>query len=428
MSMKKVISYLGTNRGNGQRKRLERLHRLLARLGNPHENLTYVHITGTNGKGSTAAMFQSVFREANLNVGLFTSPHLEFINERIRINDTYIDDAELIRIVNKIEPVVLTLEAEMGEKFYAFELLTTVAFIYFSDKNLDFVILEAGIGGRIDSTNVIKESALSVITSIGLDHIGMLGNSKESVINEKVQILKEKGQMVVGPVAPELQEVALNWANNVQGEITFIHREDIQLKEITRDYQLFSYREYEDLKLSFFGRHQLENACLVIEGSKILAEQGYLLTKEIIYKGLEKAFWSGRFEKVLDEPLYYMDGAHNEASVERLVETLQELFPQRKFHFVVGMMKDKKVEEMLEQVYPLAKSFLLVSPDPVRGFNTGEVARIIREYGVEARAFKDMRGALSYIEKEISRDDIVIQFGSLYLVGALKEAQIDLNQ
>ena len=222
MNMEKVISYIGTNRGNGQKKSLNRLRELLERLGNPQEDLPYIHITGTNGKGSTAAMFQSVLREAGMKVGLFTSPHLEFINERFRINDEYIEDADLIRIVSTIEPTVLTIEAELGEKFYAFELLTTVAFIYFQEKNVDFVILEAGIGGRLDSTNVIKKSELSVITSIGIDHMGTLGDSKAAIMNEKVQILKENGQMVIGPVVNELQQVALNWANQVQGEVTFI--------------------------------------------------------------------------------------------------------------------------------------------------------------------------------------------------------------
>lgn len=427
MSMKKVISYIGTNRGNGQKKSLNRLRKLLEKLDNPQKDLTYIHITGTNGKGSTAAMFQSVLREAGLNVGLFTSPHLERINERIRINEVYIENQELIRIINEIEPSVLAIEAELGEKFYAFELLTTVAFMYFQKQNVDFVILEAGIGGRLDSTNVIKEAALSIITSIGMDHMATLGNSKEDVMKEKVQILKEKGQMVIGPVASELQEIALNWANNVQGEIRFIDTGEIHLKNTQENFQLFAYKSYQEIKLPFLGKHQLENACLVIEGSEILAAKGYPLTKEVIYRGLAKASWPGRFEKVSDAPLFYMDGAHNEASVERLVETLKELFPTQKFHFIVGMMQDKAVEKMLEQVYPIAKSFLLISPDPERGFDTSEVAKSIQIKGFKVTVVNDMNAVFSYIEEEISEDEIVIQFGSLFLVGALKEALAHLN-
>lgn len=422
MSMEKVISYIGTNRGNGQKKSLDRMRELLKELGNPHENLTYIHITGTNGKGSTAAIFQSVLRAAGLKVGLFTSPHLEFVNERIRINNVYIEDAELIQIINTIEPIILAIEKRMEEKFYAFELLTVVAFMYFQGKDLDFVILEAGIGGRLDSTNVINNAALSIITSIGLDHMASLGNSKKAIMNEKVQILKEKSAMVVGPVEGNLKKIALQWAKQVDGELIFIEKEAIHLKERTETYQVFDYQSYTDIHLSLLGRHQLENACLVIEGSKILAEKGYPLTKEIIYRGLAEAYWPGRFEKIFNQPLFYIDGAHNEASVNRLVETLEELFLDEKFHFVVGMMKDKNYKELLKKVYPLAKSFLLISPDPVRGFDIKEVSEIIRGEGIQVNQAMDMDEVLSFIENDLPEDEIVIQFGSLYLVGALKEA------
>src|SRR5699024_10378591 len=189
--MEKVISYVNTNRGNGQKESLERLYQLLERLNNPQKDLSFIHITGTNGKGSTASFFQSILREAGLNVGLFTSPHLEVVNERIRLNNEYIADADFIRIVNEIEPIILELEEELNEKFYAFELLTTVAFLYFQEKKPDVVILEAGIGGRLDSTNVIETPDVAVITSIGIDHVKILGNSREAIMKEKVQILKK---------------------------------------------------------------------------------------------------------------------------------------------------------------------------------------------------------------------------------------------
>src|SRR5690625_5176275 len=197
MSMEKVLSYLNTNSGNGKKESLELLYLLLERLGDPQKNLSFIHITGTNGKGSTASLFHAVLREAGLNVGLFTSPHLEVINERIRLNNEYIADADLIRIMKKIEPVILELEEELNEKFYAFELLTTVTFLYFQEKQPDVIILEAGIGGRLDSTNVIETPDVAVITSIGIDHVKILGNSKEAIMNEKVQILKKKDRKSV---------------------------------------------------------------------------------------------------------------------------------------------------------------------------------------------------------------------------------------
>ncbi len=419
--MEKVISYIGTNRGDGRKKNLKRLRKLLNRLGNPHKDLRYIHITGSNGKGSTAAIFQSVLREAGLEVGLFTSPHLEFVNERIRIDNEYIRDEDLIRIINEMEPVVLELETELDEKFYAFELLTVLSFLYFHEKMPDIVILEAGIGGRLDATNVIEEAELALITSIGIDHTSTLGDTKEAIIEEKVQILKEKGQMLVGPVSAQLQTVANKWAQKVGGNIYFINPKDITSIHQYSDHQTFDYLDYQQVKLSFLGRHQIENAVLVIEGAEILAEKGYPITRETIYKGLDKAYWPGRFEKILEKPLFYIDGAHNLASVDRLIETLATLFPEEKFHFVVGMMKDKDYEQMLEKVYPLAKEFILMSPDPNRGFDTDEVAELIQAQTIQVNVVNNMEELLIYLNEAIPQDEIVIQFGSLYLVGALKE-------
>lgn len=421
--MKKVISYIGTNRGIGRKKNLDRLRKLLSRLNNPHQDLKFIHITGSNGKGSTAAMFQSVLREANLKVGLFTSPHLEQVNERIRMDDKLIEDEDFIRLINLMEPIVLELEVELDEKFYAFELLTVLSFLYFKEKQPDVVILEAGIGGRLDATNVIEEADLAVITSIGIDHISTLGETETEILQEKVQILKEKGQMVVGPISSELEKVALTWAKQVNGEVHFINKEQINAIRLVKDLQVFTYKSYEEVKISFIGHHQIENAAIVIEGAEILSEKGYPITREIIYRGLEKASWPGRFEKVLDNPLFYIDGAHNLASVNRLVETLTDLFPDEKFHFVVGMMKDKDYEKMLKIVYPLAKEFILISPDPSRGFDIDEVAKLIEAEEMSAKKMKNMEELFLYIDQDIDKNEIIIQFGSLYLVGALKEEQ-----
>lgn len=419
--MEKVISYINTNRGNGQKKNLDRLYTLLDQLNHPQENLKYIHITGTNGKGSTGAIFASVLREAGLDVGVFTSPHLEIVNERIRINDDYIADEDFIRIVEEIEPMILTLEKEMNEKFYAFELLTTVAFLYFQEKQPDIIILEAGIGGRLDSTNVIDAAEVSILTSIGLDHMNVLGNTKEAIMAEKAHILKQEGHLIVGPIQTSLQSIAKKQAEAVNGTVTFLDTKDIEVQEISLTHQIFDYREWQSVKLSLLGRHQIENACLVLEACGVLKEKGYPLTRKIIKQGLAKASWPGRFEKVLDEPVFYLDGAHNEASVKRLVETLEEVFPENKFYFVLGMMKDKAYKKMIAQVKHLAKEFILVSPDWQRGFDVSEVADDLVKAGYPAIAKEDVHDVLQYVQNEIPKNETVIQFGSLYLVGDLKK-------
>lgn len=422
MNMEKVISYVNTNRGNGRKENLDRLYSLLEKLGNPQKNLSYIHITGTNGKGSTVSLFYSVLKEAGFDVGIFTSPHLEVVNERIRINGEYIADEDFIRIVEYMEPAILELEAERDEKFYAFELLTVAAFIYFQEKQPDLVLLEAGIGGRLDSTNVIETAEVSVITSIGLDHQAMLGDTKEEIMYEKAKILKENGHLIVGPVAESLKKIAEKEAAAVNGSVLFLDPEAIQVKEATLSKQVFDYKEWKSVTLSLLGKHQTENACLVLEASKILNEKGFKLTDANFYQGLVKAYWPGRLEKVGEHPLFYIDGAHNEASVKRLVETLEETFPSNQFHFVIGMMKDKAYEQMIEQVSHLAKEFILVSPDPNRGFDPYEVATALQAQGYQALAKDNVEEVLAYIQEEIPKDETVIQFGSLYLVGDIKRA------
>ena len=425
MSMEKVISYVNTNRGDGQKSSLDRLLTLLNRLGNPHQHLNYIHITGTNGKGSTTAMFASVLQEAQLSVGIFTSPHLERVNERIRFNGEMIEDADFIRIVNQIEPVVLEIEAAMGVKYYAFELLTVVAFIYFQEKQPDIVLLEAGIGGRLDSTNVIESALVSIITSIGLDHIATLGETKEAIMNEKAHILKDGGHLIVGPVADSLKEIAQRRADAVNGSVTFINQADIHLTESLPTHQTFTYKEWKTVELAMLGVHQVENASLVLEAIPLLVAQGLSISREAVYKGLEKAYWPGRFECVGTEPLFYIDGAHNEDGVRRLVETLEATFPGEKFYFVVGMMKDKAYEKMLAQVAHLAREFILVSPDAYRGFDADAVAEKLCADGFKATALADVSAVLAYVADEVPKDGVVIQFGSLYLVGDIKKISMD---
>lgn len=422
MDMDKVISYVNTNRGNGRKESLERLNTLLNRVGNPQKNLPYIHITGTNGKGSTSALFYSVLREADLNVGLFTSPHLEKINERIRINDEMIQDEEFIRLVAEIEPIIIELEKEIGESFFAFEILVTVAFLYFQKKQPDIILLEAGIGGRLDSTNVIDRSVVSVITSIGLDHMKILGNTKEAIMDEKAQILKENGRLIVGPVEESLQVVAQKQADAVNGTVTIVQRENLTIHETSLEKQRFDYKDWYNVEISMIGKHQIENACLVLEAFDALVAEGFSISKEDVYTGLAKAFWPGRFEKLLDEPLYYIDGAHNVDGVRRLVETLEETFPYNAFHFVAGMMQDKEYEKMLDQVKHLAKDFILISPDPYRGFDTSEVVQELRSEGYKAAVKENAAEVLAYIKQEIPKEDTVIQFGSLYLVGDIKKS------
>lgn len=419
--MDKVISYVNTNRGNGKKKSLDRMNYLLEQLGNPHKDLAYVHVTGTNGKGSTSSIFQEVLLESGLTVGLFTSPHLEVVNERIRLNKQNISDDDFIQIINQMEPVILQVEEELNENFYAFELLTVAAFLYFQKTKPDIVILEAGIGGRLDSTNVIKKAEVSLITSIGLDHTTTLGDTKEQITFEKVQILKEHGQLVVGPIESKLRNVVREWAEKINGQAIFVDRDAIDVKNKNLNFQEFSYKEWDNLKLSLLGNHQIENACLVLEACKILINKGYPITEKSIRAGLQTVSWPGRLEKIQENPLFYIDGAHNPASVSRLVETIEDIFPNEKIYFVVGMMADKDYEQMIDQVAHLAKEFIFISPDSSRGFDLKEAVALGEKRGVSSQMRNTIDALFEYVNEEVPQEAVVLQFGSLYLVGMIKE-------
>lgn len=428
MSMDKVISYVNTNRGNGKKKNLNRMNYLLNQLGNPHEDLNYVHITGTNGKGSTSSILQEILLESGLTVGLFTSPHLEVVNERIRLNKQNISDNDFIQIINQMEPIILQVESELNESFYAFELLTVATFLYFQKTKPDIVILEAGIGGRLDSTNVIKEAEVSLITSIGLDHTATLGDTKELITLEKVQILKNKGQLVVGPIENKLKKIIQEWSEKVNGKVTFIDREIIEVQKQNLNFQEFSYKGWKNLKLSLLGNHQIENACLVLEACKILIDKGYPITEKSIRTGLGQVSWPGRLEKIQENPLFYIDGAHNPASVGRLVETIEDVFPDQKIYFIIGMMADKNYEQMIDQVTHLAKEFIFISPDSSRGFNLQEAVRIGKNRGIPSQAKNTIEELFQYVDQDIPKEAIVLQFGSLYLVGMIKEYITEKNK
>lgn len=424
MSMNEVISYIGVDRGLGKKVDLKRMHWLMEQLGNPEKSLKFVHIAGTNGKGSTSAYMSSVLREAGYDVGLFVSPHLERVNERIRINQTLITDEEFQKYTARVAEFVDEFEEKVRtEAYFAFEILTAVAFCYFADHQPDIVVLETGVGGRLDATNVIDTPEVSLITSIGIDHVGTLGHTIEEIAGHKGDILKKQGHMVAGPLFENVRSVLEKRAQKVDGSIEFVERSLIEMTHISEDVQSFLYDGFGPVTIQMSGPHQVENACVALLACHYLIEKGWQITSEDIAKGLAKAFWPGRFEKIHEHPTVYIDGAHNVHGVKKLLETLREQFPGKKFTFVIGMMRDKQFDEMIEMSLPLANQYLVTSPDENRGFDAEEVAEWLREtHQVQATSLPEVNDIVHYIHEEAQADELIIQFGSLYLVGALRSA------
>lgn len=423
MDFEKVINYIGVNRGIGKKVNLHRLEWLMEQLGHPEKQLKVIHVAGTNGKGSTSAFIASILKAAGLQVGLFTSPHLEKINERIRIGDLLIEDDEIIQYAEKIIPYIDEFEdSQTDERFYAFEILTALALTYFADKKPDIVILEAGVGGRLDATNIIPAPEVSVMTSVGLDHSGVLGSTLQAITQEKVAILKENGQMIVGPVPESVQSVLKARALEVDGQIEMIDHQAIELKSAEEDAQIFKYQNQGPYKIQMIGPHQVENACVAIKVAHFLVKNDWTIGEKEIKVGLEQSFWPGRFEKISDKPLIYLDGAHNRAATEKLMKTIKTKFPNQKVSFIIGMMKDKAYQEMIKSSLSLADEYLVISPDAGRGFDAEKVAQWIRQdLKKPAQSFASVTELTEFLQEKADPQNTYIQFGSLYLVGALRE-------
>ena len=421
MDMNDVIALVNTNRGKGIKKNLNRMNFLLNELGNPQKDLKFIHVAGTNGKGSTSSMMMSILQEAGYSVGLFTSPHLVRVNERIRINDQFISDNEFITLTEKVTPIVEKVEAELNDSLYAFEILTALAFLYFATHQVDMIILEAGIGGRLDATNTISQSLVSVITSIGLDHVKMLGDTPEKIAKEKVAIVKPHGHLVTYDAPMSIRTIFEENCDQRDAQLRTVDESQLHLVNVSLEKQQFDYKDKKDIKISMLGSHQVRNALLAIEVMDVLKEKGFIINEEHIYKGLKENVWPGRWEKISDQPLTFMDGAHNESAVAELVETIDKNFPKQKVTFMLGMLQGKDYKKMIELVLPKASKFLTLSPISDRAVEGNELFEDLTKRGFDAQHLQSPKEALDYIFNQADKEEVIIIFGSLYLVGNIKE-------
>lgn len=421
MNMSDVINLVNTNRGTGNKENLFRMRLLMKKIGDPQRTLKFIHVAGTNGKGSTSAFLSSILNEAAIKTGVFTSPHLEIINERIQIDKQNISDEDFIEITEKVAPYVEEVEEETGERLYSFEILTAAALLYFAQKDCSLVILEAGIGGRLDATNIIDTPEVAIITSIGYDHMKLLGGTKEQIASEKAGIIKDKGTVICPVMSQEISQIIQSIVTEKRATLKEINQTDITQMVLTDSYSRFNYKELNDLTIHLLGKHQVMNASLAVEAVLELKLKGYKLDYDQIRKGLFKALWPGRMEKISLEPNVIIDGAHNPEGVDMLKENVAQLFPTDQLVFVVGMMKDKAYMEMIEKILPLAKKVFTVSPDPYRGFNAKETAELIEERGYSSEAFDSVETIINELKTEKHQKETIIVFGSLYLIGDFKK-------
>ncbi|RDW19754.1 bifunctional folylpolyglutamate synthase/dihydrofolate synthase [Oceanobacillus chungangensis] len=416
MNYEESLAFIHGRQYKGMKLGLDNITKLMELLGNPQNKLKFIHIAGTNGKGSTASFINQVLIKAGYKTGLFTSPYLERFNERIKINNQDVPDNQLSDITNLIKTKI----DEMEDKPTEFEIVTAIAFQYFYEQQCDVVVLEVGLGGRFDSTNVIEKPLLSVITSIGLDHQAFLGNTLAEIAFEKAGIIKENSQVLLYPQTSEVEAVIHRVA--AERNSTVDKADFTELKRITNsiDGQTFYYNGYQELRISLLGEHQLKNAAIAIEAIEILRHAGLTIHEDDMREGLAETKWPGRFEIINRDPLVVIDGAHNLDGIHALVLNIRQLFSGRRIIGILGILKDKDYQHMIEEVSPVIDQFITVTPDNPRAIPADELASYLIEHRIPAIAADSYDAAVELAYQESGEKDVICAFGSLYYIGEIK--------
>ena len=429
-----TLKYLEELRVLGSNYGLERTERLLELLGNPHKKLKLIHIAGTNGKGSTSAILGRILIEHGYKVGFFNSPHLEEIEETIRINDKNIKEEDFISLINEIKPFVNQVVKEGFNHPTEFEVLTCIMFLYLYRQNVDFGIIEVGLGGRLDSTNVLTP-ILSVITSISLDHTNILGNTIEEIAIEKVGIIKKNIPIITYMQKDEVMKVITEKAIKMNSNLIIVNSNNYKLLELDRDIiinqkVLVHYRGKDEiLNLSLLGKHQIINLSLAIEVVKELENLNYIdLDIRKIKLAVKKVEWKGRLEILSQNPYIVIDGAHNVAGIKYLKNNIDEYFKYKNLYLILGILADKEVEKMVEEITPLAKEVYTVTSNSIRAKNSQDLRDIVKNYNENCLAFEDYEEAARYVINKANKEDLILASGSLYMIGKIREIFNRLNK
>ena len=424
LTYEEVLDQIEHQRRFGNRPGAEVSALMLEKLGRPQQNMSVIHIAGTNGKGSVSAFLCSILKEAGIRTGMFTSPHLVDFRERICVDGQMISREEVTKLGNML------LEEDFGTVPTMFDYCLAMALLYYRDRQCQAAVIETGLGGRLDSTNAIGVPEVTVVTKIGYDHMAVLGDTLDKIAAEKAGIIKKGTKLVLESQEKDAMDVLLETAEKeAVTEIKIADMHDVTECRYENGRQYFSYQKYKNLEMAMLGVHQYENAAAAILAAEIfLKDRGISDEKAEYYirEGIKKTRWEGRVEILSREPFFMVDGEHNGNGVAALAESLRTLFPGEKFHFVMGVMADKNYEEMIEELLPLALDFKTVTVESERALAAQELSEKIRAKGIcdagLLHSFDElMPGRLDVAHKTIA-------FGSLYFVGEIEKYFQDVTK
>lgn len=401
---------------------LQRIQRLCDLAGNPERDLRVIHVAGTNGKGSTTTFISSILISQGYKVGIYTSPYIERFTERIKINHTEIREDEVARLVTEISSDIDRVEEEGLERPTEFEIITACAFKYFKEQQVDFVVLEVGLGGRFDATNIV-DPLLSVITTISYDHINILGDTLGKIAYEKAGIIKENKPVVIYPQEMEAMDVLLKVAASKNASIRLVGDMKYEVVQDSVDGIVFNALgngEYKNIKLNMTGSYQVMNALTALKAVEVLIEEGINIVDSAIYEGFSAAAWPGRFEIINREPYVVLDGGHNIQGIDVLTAALKKYFPGRKIRIVCGMLKDKDYGKMLDKLGEVCSDFIAVRANSDRALSAEELREAIIQKGKNAVAANSIHEGVDRVMEIVQGDEVLVFCGSLYMIGEVR--------
>lgn len=404
---------------------LDRMEELLRRLGNPQDDLKVIHVAGTNGKGSVSKYLEEGLAACGYKMGLYTSPYIETFNERIRYDGADISDEDLEYYGQKVVSAAEAMVADGLDSPTEFEVVTAIAFLYFADRQADITILEVGLGGIGDSTNVVKSPLASVITSISYDHMAQLGSSLAEIAVNKAGIIKTGCPVIANVPQRDAAKIIARKAYAMGSRLYDISGIRAAVSDETPFSQKVSMELYEksysDVEISMVGRHQAENLKTALATLEILRKSGAVkLDREALYEGLKRARQPGRFEVISEDPLVIIDGAHNDAGAQALQETMAQHFAGKKILLVAGILADKEIDSIVKFLTKITDHIIVTEPDNPRKLAAEKLAGHVADFGVAAEAVPDVEAAV-HRAKELADDyDVILFAGSLYLIGDVR--------
>ena len=412
MNYEQALTYIHSVNWTFCKPGLERITALCRALGDPQKKLRFIHVAGTNGKGSTSAMLASILQSAGYRTGLYTSPYIRTFCERIRIDGENIPEDALATLTERIRPIA----DAMADKPTEFELITALAFAYCAEQSCDVVVLEVGLGGRIDSTYVIENTALSIITGIDFDHTALLGNTIEEIAKEKAGIIKSGRPVLFGGAEGVARDTVMGVASAKSAPFYAIDRSSYKEHEATLAGTVFDYLHYSNLRLPLLGAYQPYNATLVLTAIELLNQDGFAIGERAVRQGLANVRWPARFELLSLDPIIIYDGGHNPEGVRAAVASIKTYFGSQRVNILSGVMADKDKSEMIQTVKEVAARAFAVTPNNPRALAAEDYAAQLASHGIPATAYASVEmGVRAAIESSKQEGIPLVCLGSLYL-------------